>query len=152
MEIWVDNGTASEAAALAWLGRGAGHLVIGSESQAGTALLGATRAHPRTVISLDFRGNSFVGPDTLLDQPELWPDRVIVMSLALVGAGQGPDFDHLTDIQRRAAGRRVYAAGGVRNAADLRRLADLGCAGALVATALHGGAITKTDIESLARP
>ena len=33
----------------------------------------------------------------------------------------------------------------MRDAADLRALADAGAAGALVATALHGGAIAPTS-------
>jgi uncharacterized protein related to proFAR isomerase len=38
----------------------------------------------------------------------------------------------------------------VRSVADLASLRDIGVAGALVATALHGGAITSRDIEAIA--
>jgi phosphoribosylformimino-5-aminoimidazole carboxamide ribotide isomerase len=151
LEFWVDNGVADHAGATAWLGLGLGKLVIGSESQTGTELVAALRRDPRTVLSLDFRADTFLGPPELLNTPALWPERLIVMSLARVGAGQGPDFDRLASIVRRASGRRVYAAGGVRNAADLRTLRETGCAGALVASALHGGQITKTDIAESAR-
>lgn len=146
LEIWVDNGVADEHAAAAWLARNGAHLVIGSESQAGIGLIHALRRDRRVVLSLDFRGDGLLGPGALLEQPGLWPDRVIVMTLARVGAAAGPDFERIADIAGRASGRRVYAAGGVRDAADLRALAASGCAGALVATALHAGQITRTDL------
>ena len=152
LDLWVDNGIGDKAAASAWLDRDLGCLVLGSESQAETGLVRALRDHPRAVLSLDFRGDAFLGPSEILQNSDLWPEQVIVMTLARVGAGQGPDLHRLGDIQRRASGRLVYAAGGVRNAADLRVLAEMGLAGALVATALHGGAITSSELASLARP
>ena len=79
-----------------------GHLVIGSESQSGTRLIRALRHHPRVALSLDFRGDAFLGPSEILQNPDLWPERVIVMTLARVGGGQGPDLHPLADIQRRA--------------------------------------------------
>jgi phosphoribosylformimino-5-aminoimidazole carboxamide ribotide isomerase len=36
----------------------------------------------------------------------------------------------------------LFAGGGVRDEDDLRRLADAGCDGVLVATALHDGRLT----------
>ena len=152
LDFWVDNGIHDEATAAAWLDRDLGRLVIGSESQTGTGLVRALRYHPRAALSLDFRGDTFVGPSEILENADIWPERVIVMTLARVGAGQGPDLHRLADIQRRAPRRLVYAAGGVRNIADLRALAQMGIAGALVATALHAGAITSSEFESLARP
>jgi phosphoribosylformimino-5-aminoimidazole carboxamide ribotide isomerase len=152
LDLWVDNGIGDEATAVAWLDRDLGRLVIGSESQNETDLLRTLRGHPRVALSLDFRGDAFVGPMEILQNSEIWPERVIVMTLARVGAGQGPDLQRLADIRGRASGQLVYAAGGVRNIADLRALAEMGVAGALVATALHAGAITTADLESLARP
>lgn len=152
LEFWIDNGIADEAGALAWLRRGLGRLVIGSEAQGGTELVCSLREHPAIVLSLDFDAEGFRGPPTLLQQPELWPTEVIVMTLTRVGAGSGPDIERLMEIQRRAPTRRLYAAGGVRNSADLQKLAELGVAGALVATALHGGSISTAELERLARP
>ena len=48
-----------------------------------------------------------------------------------------------------AAGRSVYAAGGVRDAADLAELKRRGIAGALVATSLHDGRLRGSDIAGL---
>jgi phosphoribosylformimino-5-aminoimidazole carboxamide ribotide isomerase len=103
------------------------------------------------VLSLDFRGDEFLGPRALLEDSFLWPDRVIVMTLARVGTGGGPDLARVRDIARRAGtARRVYAAGGVRGPADLRALRSEGAAGALVATALHEGKIKAGDLHEIA--
>jgi phosphoribosylformimino-5-aminoimidazole carboxamide ribotide isomerase len=103
------------------------------------------------LLSLDFRGDAFLGPARLLASAGTWPHRVIVMTLARVGTGGGPDFTRLDEIIGRAGpSRQVYAAGGVRNMDDLKRLRDLGVAGALVATALHTGQIKTGDLEEIA--
>jgi phosphoribosylformimino-5-aminoimidazole carboxamide ribotide isomerase len=152
LELWVDNAAKAPAEAEAWLEQTSGCLVIGSESQEDTAVLQRLRDHPRVLLSLDFRGDSFRGPDAVLADATLWPRRVIVMTLARVGAGAGPDLDRVSTIIARAGHRQVFAAGGVRHAADLRALAGRGAAGVLVATALHLGAITADDIRDAARP
>ena len=151
-DVWLDSGlppNRQAAATISLLGRGS--VVIGSESGPDRALLLELRDSPQVVLSLDFRGNTFQGPPEILADPSLWPERVIAMTLERVGAEQGPDLDRLAEIIGRAGGkRRVYAAGGVRHAEDLRELASRGAAGALVATALHAGAIGRAEIEAVA--
>jgi phosphoribosylformimino-5-aminoimidazole carboxamide ribotide isomerase len=95
---------------------------------------------------LDFRGDVFQGPPELLARPDLWPPRIIVMTLARVGGGAGPDLERLAAIRRAAGPRDVLAAGGVRDRADLDALQAAGAAGALVASALHDGRITGADL------
>jgi len=146
LELWVDNGIATELPARHWLARGLGALVLGSESQASTDLARALAGHPRTILSLDFRGEAFQGPQSLLADPGHWPTRLIVMTLARVGAEAGPDLERVRDIVARADGRAVYAAGGVRHRADLDALAACGATGVLAATALHAGALTAQDL------
>jgi len=125
--------------------------VLGSESLASLSDYERVRdaAGPLAPLSLDFRGDEFIGPRELLDDAALWPDRVIVMTLARVGSGEGPELLRLQSIIARAGARKIYAAGGVRNADDLRALGDIGVAGALVATALHTGAITSRDLKAI---
>jgi uncharacterized protein related to proFAR isomerase len=140
VELWVDNGAATAAMVEATERYGAS--VLGSESQRDAALLAS---RPDALLSLDFRGEAFQGPPELLARPELWPNRVIVMTLHRVGGGAGPDLDRLAAIRARAGGRRIYAAGGVRDGADLATLKAAGAAGVLVASALHDGRIVRTD-------
>ncbi|WP_075216726.1 HisA/HisF-related TIM barrel protein [Mongoliimonas terrestris] len=147
LSVWLDEGAANRATADGAAAIGA-RPVIGSESQADSGLVrGAGRG---AVLSLDFR-TGFVGPAEILDTPGIWPGDVIVMTLQRVGVDAGPDFERLAAV-RTAAGpeRRVYAAGGVRGAADLDRLKAEGIAGALVATALHDGRIDRAVMDRLA--
>ncbi len=143
--FWVDNGIADVDRARDWIAVQSGCLVIGSESQTDAALIRHFANDERIILSLDFRGPSFAGPPELLADPKCWPRRVIVMTLARVGSGAGPDFERLAAIRALTRERAVYAAGGVRNAADLVQLKRLGVAGALVATSLHDGRLTQTD-------
>lgn len=137
VDLWVDAG-----------GRPVpGTPVIGSEWLSDPASL--ADAGPGVVLSLDLRGERALGPPELMGEPARWPGRVIVMALARVGTCAGPDLARLGQVVARAGGRRVYAAGGVRDAADLARVAALGCAGALVATALHTGRLTPAEIADL---
>jgi phosphoribosylformimino-5-aminoimidazole carboxamide ribotide isomerase len=147
LEMWIDNGAADEAALEALAGLGAP--VIGSESQRDGALVARHRDSRRVVLSLDFRGEAFQGPPGILAEPALWPRRVIVMTLARVGAGAGPDLERLAAIRSIAGTREIYAAGGVRDAADLKALKAAGASGALIATALHQRRIVRADLEAI---
>jgi phosphoribosylformimino-5-aminoimidazole carboxamide ribotide isomerase len=140
LELWIDNGAADEQAVEAT--RAYGTPVLGSESQRDAMLLAS---RPDAVLSLDFRGSAFQGPPELLEREELWPDRVIVMTLGRIGGAAGPDLDRLAAISARAHARRLYAAGGVRDGADLAALRSAGAAGALVASALHNGKLSRAD-------
>jgi phosphoribosylformimino-5-aminoimidazole carboxamide ribotide isomerase len=123
-------------------------LVLGSESQRDCGLLRALRDHPHVILSLDFRGDRFLGPDCLLSEPDLWPQRLIVMTLARVGSGAGPDLDRHAAIRERAGGRLIYLAGGLRDRRDLAAVKASGAAGILVASALHDGRISAADLTS----
>jgi phosphoribosylformimino-5-aminoimidazole carboxamide ribotide isomerase len=147
--LWVDPGVRTAEAARAWLGRHQrAHLVLGAESLADLGPVKEMGRDPRVVLSLDFDGERFLGPEALLAAPELWPRRIIVMTLARVGSNRGPDLDRLAMIEHLAPEARIYAAGGMRDAADLRCLARAGVSGVLVATALHEGRLTAADIAA----
>ena len=175
-DLWLDAGFADAARLSAALADPMLRPVLGSESQRDDDLLRRFRGHPRLILSLDFFADGFRGPASILDEPDLWPDSVIVMTLAKVGSAAGPDFARLRDTIARAGGagnakagsagaggagagsvkagaqagrRSVVAAGGVRNEADLRALADIGVTAALVATSLHDGTLTPAQLASL---
>jgi phosphoribosylformimino-5-aminoimidazole carboxamide ribotide isomerase len=149
LELWVDGGIADLAAAHDWLDADLGHLVLGSETQTDAALVRRLSGDRRVVLSLDFRGEDFLGPPALLAEPAAWPGRVIVMTLARVGSGAGPDLARIAAIRALAGARKLYAAGGIRGAADLADLARAGVAGALVASCIHDGALSAQDIAAL---
>ena len=152
LAFWVDNGTADLRDAKPWLEAGLGHLVLGSETQRDSELIRHLCRDERIILSLDFRGDAFLGPASLLDDVDAWPQKIIVMALARVGSASGPDINRLANIKLRADSRLIYAAGGVRDANDLALLARAGISGALVATSLHNGKLTGAQIARLSGP
>ena len=149
LTLWVDNGICERGSAQSWLEAGWGKLVLGSETQVDAALVRHFAGGTRVALSLDFRGPSFQGPPELLDDTDCWPQTVIAMTLARVGSGAGPDLERLGGVRAAAPGRRVYAAGGVRDIDDLITLKRAGIAGALVASCLHDGRLRGSDIAML---
>ncbi len=149
LSMWIDHGAADLDALDDLIRAGLGAPVIGSESQRDGELVARHRNSRRIVLSLDFRGDAFQGPEEILSEPKLWPRRVIVMTLSRVGSGAGPDLPRLAAIKTIAADREIYAAGGVRDSADLAALKTAGTAGALIATALHDGRVGKADLDAI---
>jgi len=149
LTFWVDNGVADLASAQRWLDADLGHLVLGSESQRDNHLVRYFSRSERVILSLDYREEAFVGPAALLSDTNVWPSRIIMMTLARVGSAVGPDVDRLSAIRSRITEKLVYAAGGVRDAIDLASLARAGIAGALVASCLHNGQLTGAQIARL---
>ena len=151
LQIWVDCGLGGLDACRTWLGRMPGQLVLGSEAVEDPDVLRKLRAGPeRLILSLDYRDDRFIGPPDLLDRGADWPARIIVMTLSRVGSDAGPDFARLAEVKRRAGGRQIFAAGGVRGGEDLLELARRGVSGVLVATALHDQRIGRADILAAA--
>ncbi|BBP05171.1 nickel transporter [Sulfuriferula plumbiphila] len=147
LEFWVDAGFANVEAARIWQSKGLGRPVLGSES---LSEVPARSVFPvGGVLSLDFRGDDFLGPTALVREAGHWPSDVIVMTLARVGMSEGPDLARLEELRRLAPACRLYAAGGVRHAADLVELTQAGAAGVLLASALHDGAISRTELAAL---
>lgn len=137
LEFWVDSGVA-DAATLQRVLQAGLTPVLGTESLRTTALLDAPAASG-AVLSLDYRNGQFLGPPMLEQDAGAWPARVILMDLGRVGSDSGPDFTRLAELRRRLPDHEIYAAGGVRDTEDLRRLEALRINGVLIATALHEG-------------
>lgn len=153
LALWVDAGIATEARLQELLAIPGLRPVLGSESQHDPRLLerACALAPDRILLSLDWRGEEALDPAGLRMRPEHWPRDVVVMTLARVGTGSGPDIARLEEV-RRAAGsqRRIWAAGGVRGLEDLEGLRERDIAGALVATALHDGRLDRGALARLA--
>lgn len=140
VELWVDAGEARAEAVRARAAAGLGTSVVGTESL-GEGLDARELLRAGAILSLDHDGTGPLGPRAVHEDASLWPERVIVMTLARVGSGEGPDLDALRRVRARRPDIAVYAAGGVRGPQDLDALAAAGAAGVLVASALHDGRI-----------
>jgi len=62
---------------------------------------------------------------------------VILLDLARVGSMAGLDWVTVEAVRASTLGVELVVGGGVRDRGDIARLTELGCDGALVATALH---------------
>src|SRR5690606_17455443 len=146
--LWVDRGTASAEVLAREAREGPGTPVLGTEVIADEGAARAALAVHPIILSLDHDMEGPLGPAAVHSDPSLWPESVIVMTLGRVGSLEGPDLDRLRAVKDLAGGRRVFAAGGVRDRADLLALAEAGAAGVLVASALHDGRLTAADLEA----
>lgn len=110
----VDNGVADWASAQPWLETDLGNLVLGSETQEDGTRLRALSGDDQVILSLDYRGDAFVGPEALANDATVWPKRVIAMTLARVGSVMGPDwkqdFGDQAPQRRKASVRRGRSA------------------------------------------
>jgi uncharacterized protein related to proFAR isomerase len=104
------------------------------------------------VLSVDLRDGVLISPRPQLAgrgpeaavrlARELGVRELLVIDLARVGSRAGPPLEAVTTLAAALPGVDVYAGGGVRDDRDLEALDRAGAVGALVATALHDGAIT----------
>jgi phosphoribosylformimino-5-aminoimidazole carboxamide ribotide isomerase len=156
--VMVDAGVSDSARARALLELGAHRVVVGTETLPGAdALDRLLGAHPELVLSVDLRDGRALSRDPgLAGLPALDAvarlhraglREVIVLDLARVGSGTGPDVRLIAELHAAFPGLELLAGGGVRDAGDLRALADAGAAGALVATALHRGVIGRRELR-----
>jgi phosphoribosylformimino-5-aminoimidazole carboxamide ribotide isomerase len=151
IELWLDPGLHTAGEVAAHLVSPGVAVVIGSETIDSAETIAGFREEARAILSLDYRGSAFVGPPGLETAADLWPARVIAMTLAKVGSGAGPDLGRLAAVKAMAGGRQVFAAGGVRHTADLDELQSAGISGALVASALHDGRLHRAALARFVR-
>jgi phosphoribosylformimino-5-aminoimidazole carboxamide ribotide isomerase len=120
--------------------------VLGSESFLEETIAELSKFNKKFILSLDYSGSGELGAKTLFKEPSLWPENIIIMSLPKVGSNQGPDLDRLSAYSKNHPKHNIIAAGGIRDKKDLSFLMQLGIRNALVATALHNGKITPSDV------
>jgi phosphoribosyl isomerase A len=142
VELWIDAGFANAGAAAAlcqMLDHSTQRLVpvFGSESLASRAALAGCFASGQAALSLDRRDGQKLDAAGCWDAPELWPQRVIVMTLERVGSDAGPDLQTISEVRRLAPQAMLIGAGGLRDQADLQAATQAGADAWLVASALH---------------
>lgn len=147
LPLWIDAAirTGAELSSIAERGTP----VVASETLTAADAGRLLAACPAAVLSIDYRDDGLVGEASFLERLEIWPTRVIVMNLARVGSGLGPDLNLIETLRDFAPQSRFYVAGGIRSALDLRQCREAGAAGVLVASALHDGRIGRHDLEQL---
>lgn len=174
LRLLLDNGTADPARASEAVADGVTRVVVGLETlPAFDALrdIAAAVGRERIVFSLDLRdGTPLVragarhrgmphrgtphrgAPLDLADAAvAAGASALLVLDLARVGTGQGLDLTLVAALRRAHPAVELLAGGGVGSRQDLEELADAGCDGALVATALHDGRLSADDLDRVRR-
>jgi phosphoribosylformimino-5-aminoimidazole carboxamide ribotide isomerase len=149
--LWVDAGVRHVADALELARHGIQDVVVGLETIPGPEVLTSTCRElggDRIIFSLDHKDGRPLGELAPWKQPDIYAiaaqaieggiRRLLILDLTRVGMGQGPGTeiicrklaDDYPDVE-------ISVGGGIRDAADLRRLADCGVTSVLVASALH---------------
>jgi phosphoribosylformimino-5-aminoimidazole carboxamide ribotide isomerase len=159
--VMVDAGVSEPARARELLDLGVHRVIVGTETLSGSPALDRLLADldGAVILSVDLREGRALSPDPqLAGLPAL--DAVarlhraglreaIVLDLARVGSGAGPDVALIAAIHAAFPDLELLAGGGVRDVEDLRALDAAGASGALVATALHSGVIGPRELAEL---
>jgi phosphoribosylformimino-5-aminoimidazole carboxamide ribotide isomerase len=160
--VMVDAGVSEPERARGLLRLGAHRVVVGTETLTGPDALDRLLVElpeGAVVLSADLRDGRALSPHpqlaglpaldavARLHRPGL--REAIVLDLARVGSGAGPDVRLIAELHAAFPDLELLAGGGVRDEKDLRALGDAGAAGALVATALHGGVIGPRELAAL---
>ena len=166
--LWLDAGVTTAEGARHALGVGAAHVVVGLETLSSFDALAeicTAVGGDRIAFSLDLRnGEPIIGTGVSNGIPPGEPAQVlaaraadsgasavIVIDLARVGTGTGLDLGLIARVRTAAPRLTLLAGGGVRGLEDMARLADVGCDGALVATALHDGRLGVAEVAAARR-
>jgi HisA/HisF family protein len=165
--LWLDAGVSSLAGAHHALGLGAARVIVGLETLSSFGALKTiceAVGGDRVAFSLDLRDGELVVSPQARDGDGGVPAHVaaaraadagvgsvIVIDLARVGTGAGVDLALVARVREAVPGVMLAAGGGVRELEDVRRLADAGCDGALVASALHNGQLGAAEVATARR-
>jgi len=151
--VQVGGGVRTTARAEALAAAGAARIVVGTRAVRDPDWLEAVSARllGRLVVAADVRAGRVTAAGWTADEglaPETFLERLAPLPLAAVlvtdvdreGSLSGADGDRFAALARRCP-HPLIAAGGIRDAGDVRRLAEAGAAGAVVGMALYTGAI-----------
>ncbi len=157
--VWLDAAIASLDDAQRALVCGASRVIVGLETLPSFDVLKSIVSgvgRERVVFSLDLRDREPIattpqlaqrGPEDLAMQAaDAGVSAIIVLDLARVGMASGLDIDLLSRLKPRVDSVQLYVGGGIRGPHDIEVARNVGCDGALVASALIDGLITKRDL------
>ena len=159
LRLMVDAGVTSLGGAKKLFENNISKLIIGTEtlqSKKFVAQAVEIFGSNRVVVSLDLKGDKILvklgfdgclNPVCLLKEfKDMGVSQIIVLDLARVGSGEGVNLNFLKKVIAEV-GVEAFVGGGVRDINDLIELKELGVSGALIATALHSGKISISQLR-----
>ncbi len=163
--LWVDAGIRYCTELPQVAATGVQRIVVGLETILGPQELALCSCElgERLVFSLDLKEGRPLGAPCFWESSDvlgiaaeaidLGVRRILVLDLARVGERQGTGTEELcAALAARHGGVELVAGGGIRGLDDLRRLQACGVCAALVASALHDGSLTRSDLDQLRPP
>ncbi|MBI2902371.1 MAG: hypothetical protein HYY12_02110 [Candidatus Methylomirabilis oxyfera] len=162
LDLLVDAGVRSANEAGRLLESGAKKVIIASESMVSldaAARLLAELGTRSALLSLDLRDRTVRWQDGSSETTDpcevaallstLGFREAILLEMGRIGTGSGADAAFLGRITQAAPDMTFIVGGGIKTAANLLQLKQAGASGALLATALHDGTITREDLARL---
>jgi phosphoribosyl isomerase A len=146
--VQVGGGIRSLRAAAALFEDGAARAILGTAAAADVSLVGRAVEEfaERVVVAVDVRGGRLMldgwreeGPElgsALSELDDAGAPRYLVTAIARDGTLEGPDLTLYRQVLK-LTDRPVIASGGVRNAADVWALRDVGCEATVAGKALY---------------
>ena len=158
-DLWLDAGVSSIAQARRALTLGIAHVIVGLEtlrSWDAQRDICAGLGGDRVAFSLDLRDGKLLPNGAIADggpahsvatrAARAGASAILVIDLQKVGARTGLDLELIDQVRDAVPDVTLLAGGGVRRFEDVCRLAEVGCDGVLVATAIHDGTLDAPDV------
>lgn len=158
--LLVDAGVRGAEDVASLVDAGISSVIIGLETWPDSLALNdvCERQGARIIFSLDLHGGQPLGDlsrwgtndpfEIAVRAIAAGVSRLIVLDLEQVGVGAGVNTGELCrQLRERFPHIRLITGGGVRSAIDLAELRSVGIEGVLVASALHDGRLSQTDVE-----
>lgn len=157
--VQVGGGIRSVSEALTMLDMGAARVVVGTLAfsapdelqdligKAGKkSLVVAVDHREGTVVTHGWRQSGSIGVFQGVDYVRRFGvETVLVTATERDGTGMGPDFETYRELGGLAE-MRILASGGIRSAADVRKLDEIGLEGAILGRALYDGSIRLAEL------
>lgn len=158
-DLWLDAGVRTVDDVVPLIDQRVPTIIVGLESwQTPTELksLTAMVAAERLLFSVDLRGGIACGGPAWSTDPLAIMDevlsagitRLLILDLADVGQHTGGSTAALcTSLRQRCPEAEIITGGGIRSNDDIRRWAESGIDGLLIASAIHDGRVTVENVH-----
>ncbi|MBN2417897.1 MAG: hypothetical protein JXL81_00800 [Deltaproteobacteria bacterium] len=160
VSLWVDAAAFDAPSVVSMKRSGAKAVILGTETFSDlNEFCRITERFPieELIISIDISGGKVISrADRLkgvdpIDAMDILSEtgvrQFILLTLDMVGSGEGPDIELIKRTRKKYPEYILIAGGGVRLPIHLEQLNTAGADGVLVATSLHYGWITGEDIN-----
>ena len=162
VSLMVDAASFDADSVMSVKGAGAGTVILGSETFKDLKEFSRISEYisiDELLFSLDISGGRVLSQvnelrglnpvDAMHILSEKGIHRFIILTLDMVGSGEGPDIDIIKRARKEFPGHTLISGGGVKYASHLEQLITAGADGVLIASSLHRGWISGRDIMKI---